>query len=184
MRRINIPTRLKGHVLTIILCSGIISIGLYISFLAAIVRARIIDIDNVHKQLELQSEAQLDHPRVLPKIAEQRRLNHSPDFRCLSWAANQVGSGWKPEDDHSVFFVDYYIPPDRKAIICTTPALATAITAVEKPLLYEIYPTDYGLHIRIIIGVSEAVEPCKRLTGNVNCTNSLLSQQAVVKYEP
>jgi len=183
MKKIGMPGQIKGHVL-IIISSSVILLALFTSFLANIVRARIIDIDHVFRQLEVQRAAQADHPLAIPKVVEQRRLNNRLDFRCISWSTNQASSGWEPEDDHYVFFIDYYVPPDKKAIICTTPALATALTAVKKPLLYEIYPTDYGLHIRIIIGVSEAVEFCKNLTGNVNCVNSILLPQASVRYEP
>ena len=107
------------------------------------------------------------------------------DFRCLSWATTHVGSGWTKDPKDTDFFMDYYIPPDKKAIICTTPVLASAqIADRDKPFLYEVYPTEYGFRIRIIIGLTEVREPCKNLTGNVNCADYILSHQAIVRYEP
>ncbi len=69
--------------------------------------------------------------------------------------------------------------------VSTTPVLAAALTAeTDKPFLYEVYPTDYGLHVRITIGLSEVGDACKSLTGNVNCADSILSRQVIVRYEP
>ncbi|GEM_PF-1563370 len=187
MKKLKIPVKVNRHFLSLIIYSGIISITLFTTCFVTLIRGRTIELDRVLQHLAIQSEVQVYNPTVIPKFVEQRPLRYEmkPDFRCLSWSTNQVGSGWTPENNYHVFFIDYYVPPDKKAIICTTPALATILDAVlKKPLLYKIYPTDYGLHVRVIIGVSEAVKPCINLTGNVNCVSPILLQQAVVKYEP
>lgn len=166
---------------------GAISLALFTGFLTKVFRVKDVEIDYVLKQLEVQSKREPENPHATSKVVIQRRLHSDirPDFRCLSWATTHVGSGWTKDPKDTDFFMDYYIPPDKKAIICTTPVLASAqIADRDKPFLYEVYPTEYGFRIRIIIGLTEVREPCKNLTGNVNCADYILSRQAIVRYEP
>jgi hypothetical protein len=117
----------------------------------------------------------------------QRRLNRQirPDLRCLSWITTPTNHGWTQDKNDRDFFIDYYVPPDKKAIICTTPSLAAALIAKrDRPFLYEVYPTEYGFRIRIIEGLSEVRKPCQMLTGDKNCANALLLRQAIVRFEP
>ncbi|GAX43826.1 hypothetical protein NIES4075_48410 [Tolypothrix sp. NIES-4075] len=182
MKNMFINYKIKKHWLIITLTT--IFLGLLTCLLADIVRTRIINVDKLLKQLE---EKQVDNPRLIPKIAVQRGFEYEKglDFKCISWSTYPVGSGWTNEISDRDFFIDFYIPPDKKAIICTTPVLAAALTAeTDKPFLYEVYPTDYGLHVRITIGLSEVADACKSLTGNVNCADSILSRQVIVRYEP
>ncbi|WP_017316517.1 hypothetical protein [Mastigocladopsis repens] len=186
MKKTIIPYKLKGPVLTITVLFGVISLFLS-CFLIKIVRVKFVEIDFVLKKLEAQSEVQANNPHAIPRVDIQRRLSYDirPDFRCLFWATTVVGSGWTNDSKDSDFFIDYYIPPDKKAMICTTPALAAALIAERpKPLLYKVYPTEYGFRVRLVEGLSEVREPCKNWTGNVDCANSLLSRQGIVKYEP
>jgi len=186
MKEIFISDKIKRRGLTIITLTAIF-LGLFTCLLADIVRARIINVDKLLKQLEEQREKQVDNPRLIQKIAVQRGFEYEKglDFKCFSWTTYPVSSGWTDQIGDRDFFLDFYIPPDKKAIICTTPVLAAALTAeTDKPFLYEVYPTDYGLRIRITIGLSEVADACKSLTGNVNCANSILSRQAIVRYEP
>ncbi|MCV3212487.1 hypothetical protein OGM63_02890 [Plectonema radiosum NIES-515] len=176
--------RKKGWL--IIMLTGIF-LGLFTCFLADIVRARVINVDKLVKQLEEQREKQIDNPRLIQKIAVQRGFEYEKglDFKCLSWSTYPVSNGWTNQIGDRDFILDFYIPPDKKAIICTTPILAAALTAeTHKPFLYEVYPTDYGLHIRITIGLSEVGDACQSLTGNINCANSILSRQVIVRHEP
>jgi hypothetical protein len=187
MKKFNVLNKIPGRILARIIYSGVILSVLFTSLFTALVRARTIDLEQVNKHLAAQSLEQIYNPQNMPQFAEQRPLQYEMglDSRCMSWSTNPVGNGWTPENNYYVFFIDYYVPPDKKAIICTTPALATTLRyVVKKPLLYKIVPTEYGLHVRVIIGVSEAVKPCKKLTGNANCVNSILSQQATIRYEP
>lgn len=186
MKKTIIPYKIKGSVVTITILFGIISLFLT-SFLAKIVRVKFVEIDFVLKRLEIQSEAQANNPHAIPKVDVQRRLGSDirPDFRCLFWATTVVGRGWTNDSADRDFFVDYYIPPGKKAMICTTPALAAALIAKRtKPLLYKVYPTEYGFRVRIVEGLTEVREPCKNWTGNVDCADSLLSRQGIVRYEP
>lgn len=183
MKKMFITKRIKKHYWLIITFTAIF-LGLSTCLFADIVRARIINVDYLLKKLE---EKQIDNPRSTGKIAVQRGFEYEKglDFKCLSWSTYPVGSGWTNEIGDRDFILDFYIPPDKKAIICTTPALAAALTAeTDKPFLYEVYPTDYGLHVRITIGLSEVGDACKSLTGNVNCADSILSRQVIVRYEP
>ncbi len=186
MKKIFISDKIKRHGLTIIMLTAIF-LGLFTCLLADIVRARIINVDKLLKQLEEQREKQIDNPRLIQKIAVQRGFEYEKglDFKCFSWTTYPVGSGWTNEIGDRDFVLDFYIPPDKKAIICITPVLAAALTVeTDKPFLYEVYPTDYGLHVRITIGLSEVGDACQSLTGNINCTNSILSRQVIVRYEP
>lgn len=186
MRKTILSYKIKDRVLTITILFGILSLFLT-CFLVKIVRVKFVDIDFVLKRLEIQSEVQVNNPHPIPRVDVQRRLGSDirPDFRCLFWAKTEVDSGWTYDSEDRDFFIDYYIPPDKKAIICMTPALAAAlIVKGDKPLLYEVYHTEYGFRIRIIQGLTEVREPCKNLTGNVNCVDFLLLGQSIVRYEP
>jgi hypothetical protein len=183
MKKIFISHKIKRRGLTIITLTAI-SLGFFTCLLADIVRTRIINVDNLLKKLE---ERQIDNPRLIQKIAVQRGFEYEKglDFKCMSWSTYPVSSGWTDQIGDRDFILDFYIPPDKKAIICITPVLAAALTAeTHKPFLYEVYPTDYGLRVRITIGLSEVGDACKSLTGNVNCANSILSRQVIVRYEP
>ncbi|NJM72941.1 MAG: hypothetical protein HC862_23915 [Scytonema sp. RU_4_4] len=187
MKRAMIPYKMKARLLIITILFGIISLFLS-SFFAKIVRVKFVDIDFVLKRLEIQSKAQVENPHAIPKVDIQRRLGSDirPDPRCLFWATTEVGRGWTNDSEDRDFFIDYYIPPDKQAMICTTPVLAAALLAKRhnKPLLYKVYPTEYGFRVRIVEGFSKVRKPCKDWTGNVDCANSILSRQGIVKYEP
>jgi len=186
MKKTILLSKIKDRVLTITILLGVISL-FFTCFLAKIVRVKFVEIDFVLKRLEAQREAQANNPHAIPRVDVQRRLGSDirPDFRCLFWATTEVGSGWTNDSEDRDFFIDYYIPPDKKAMICTTPALAAALIAKrDKPFLYEVSPTEYGFRIRIVQGLSEVREPCKNWTGNVDCVDSLLSRQAIIRYEP
>ncbi len=163
-----------------------ISLLIYTCLASSIFRARIINVDNLINQFEAQNQKPFQS-RANSKIVIQRGEDSDKGFdtRCLTWSSEMVASGWTQDSQDHDFYIDYYVPPNSKAIICTTPALASAITAsLDKPFVYEVYPTQYGLMIRIIIGISEVREGCQKIAGNVNCLNSLLQQQAIVHYEP
>lgn len=186
MRKTILLYKIKGRVLTITILLGVISL-FFTCFLAKIVRVKFVEMDYVLKELEVQREVQANDPHAISKVVEQEELHSDirPDFRCLFWVTTEVGSGWTNDSEDRDFFIDYYIPPDKKAIICTTPALAAAFIAKrDQPFLYEVYPTEYGFRVRIVQGFSEVREPCKNWTGNVDCANSLLSRQAIIRYEP
>jgi hypothetical protein len=177
---------LTRRIFIIAACLGGFSVILSSFLFTSIIRARIIDVDELVKNFEAQNQIDPFKPRPVRKVVIQQGFEHEKgtDARCLTWATEQVGSGWTQDSADHDFFIDYYVPPNAKAIICTTPALAAALTAdADKPFLYEVYPTEYGLRVRIVIGVSEVREPCKLLTGNVNCLNFVLQQQAIVHYE-
>jgi hypothetical protein len=166
---------------------GAILLLLYTCLAVSMFRARIINVDNLIQNFAEQNPTQILQPRASRKIVIQRGFNYDKglDTRCLTWSSEQVGSGWTRDQQDHDFYIDYYVPPNSKAIICTTPAFAGALKANDdKPFLYEVYPTDYGLMIRIIVGISEVREPCQKITGNVNCLNSWLEKQAIVHYEP
>ncbi len=187
MKGIIRPYKMKGRVLIIVILFGIISL-FWLSFFAKIVRVKFVEIDFVLKRLEIQKEAQVEIPYTIAKVDVQRRLGSDvkPDPRCLFWATTEVGRGWTNDSNDRDFFIDYYIPLNKKAMICTTPALAAALIAKrhEKPLLYKVYPTEDGFHVRIVEGLTEVREPCKNWTGNVDCADSILSRQGIVRYEP
>ncbi|MBD2778143.1 hypothetical protein [Iningainema tapete] len=184
MKQLILLDKFKKRVLAITIGLGIPLLAT--SFLVDIVRARIINIDNITRELEEQKEAHIDNPNFISKVVVQRGFDYDKglDDKCISWSTNQVGSGWSQDSEDHDFFMDYYIPPNKKAIICTTPVLATALTAnFDKPFLYEVSPTDYGFRVRVVIGLSEVRYLCN-LLGNVNCANSILSKQVIVRYEP
>ncbi len=181
--KINNNFFLKKPVL-ITTCLGAISLLLYTCLATSMFRARVINVDNLIQKFAAQNQAQ---SRTSRKIVVQRGFNYEKglDPRCLTWSSEQVGSGWTQDSQDHDFYIDYYVPPNSQAIICTTPALAGALKAdTDKPFLYEVYPTDYGLMVRIIVGISEVREPCQKIAGNVNCLNSWLEKQAIVHYEP
>jgi hypothetical protein len=183
----NYKLLLTKPVLIITTCLGATLLLLYTCLAVSMFRARIINVDNLIQNFVAQSPTQLLQSRASRKIVVQRGFNYDKglDKRCLTWSSEQVGSGWTQDSQDRDFYIDYYVPPNSKAIICTTPALAGALKAdSDKPFLYEVYPTDYGLMIRIIVGISEVREPCQKITGNVNCLNSWLEKQAIVHYQP
>ncbi|PAX58098.1 hypothetical protein CK510_08240 [Brunnivagina elsteri CCALA 953] len=181
---------LKKPVVLTVSCVGGIFLLLYLCLSTSLIRARVINVDGLIKQFAAQkTESNLDpfKPRQTQKIAIERGFNSDKGFdnRCSSWSTEVVDSGWTQDSQDHDFYIDYYVPPNTKAIICTTPILAGALTAItDKPFLYEVYSTEYGLKVRTIIGFSEVREPCEKFTGNVNCVNYLLQQQAIVRYEP
>ncbi|WP_414589300.1 hypothetical protein [Scytonema sp. PCC 10023] len=186
MKKTILAYKIKGPILTITILFGVISLFLT-CFLAKIVRVKFVQMDYVLKELEVQRKVQANNPHAISKVVEQEELDSHirPDFRCLFWATTEVGSGWTHDSEDRDFFIDYYIPPDKKAMICTTPALAAAFIAKgNKPFMYEVYPTEYGFRVRIVQGLSKVRKPCKDWTGNVDCANSLLSRQAIIRYEP
>jgi hypothetical protein len=189
LMRLKLKPILKRPVVLTVSCVGGIFLLLYLFLSTSIIRARVINVDGLIKQFSAQAtENNLDpfKPPQSRKIAIQRGFNSDKglDIRCSSWSNEAVGSGWTQDSQDHDFYIDYYVPPNTKAIICTTPILAGTLTAItDKPFLYEAFPTEYGLKIRIIIGISEVREPCQKLTGNVNCVNYLLQQQAIVRYE-
>ena len=162
-----------------------ISLLIYTYLSSSIFRARIINVDNLINQFEAQSQKPFQSRASKIVIQRGDDSDKGLDTRCLTWSSEMVASGWTQDSQDRDFYIDYYVPPNSKAIICTTPALASAITAsLDKPFVYEVYPTQYGLMIRIIIGISEVREGCQKIAGNVNCLNSLLQQQAIVHYQP
>ncbi len=162
---------------------------LHISLFTSILRARIIKVENLVKQFEAQFQndpLKALQQRSTQKVVIQEGFNNDKglDANCLTWDSEPVVSGWTQDSKDSDFFVDYYVPPSSKAIICTTPIFAGALTGnAEKPFSYEVYRTEYGLRVRVMIGASEVRELCQILTLNGNCLNSFLQQQAIVRYK-
>lgn len=169
----------------------------YTCLFTTIIRARVIKVDSLVKQFEAQFQndslkalQQRSTQKIAQKIAqkivvERDNSDKGLDASCLTWASEPVASGWTQDSKDSDFFVDYYVPANTKAIICTTPIFAGALTAdTEKPFSYEVTRTEYGLKVRVIIGVSEIEKLCQTLTHNRNCLNSFLQQQAIVHYKP
>lgn len=161
----------------------------YTCLFTSIIRARVVKVDSLVKQFEAQF--QNDPIKALQQRSTQKIViqgdnsDKGLDASCLTWASEPVASGWTQDSKDSDFFVDYYVPANTKAIICTTPIFAGALTAdADKPFSYEVYRTEYGLRVRVIIGVSETRELCKILALNANCLNSFLKQQAIVHYKP
>jgi hypothetical protein len=187
MRKRNSQYKKRGYVLAIIIALGISALSLYVIFITDVIRARIIDSKSLFKAFETQKEEKLYEPNFSPQVVVQRGYEYEKgfDWKCLTWSTQKVLSGWTRDKQDSDFFIDYYVPPNKDAIICVSPALAAAITASKtKPFVYEAYPTDYGLRIRIVIGASEVRDMCQRLTGDTDCANFFLSQEATVRYEP
>ncbi|MGD1871748.1 MAG: hypothetical protein ACFB02_01725 [Mastigocoleus sp.] len=171
--------------------SGLILTSIFFIVFTNLVRARFIDYDDISKRLENQKQQQLlrtDRNRIInPRVVIQKGGKNQAglDFRCLTWSTYPVASQWKQDSRDSDFVIDYYLPPNKKAIICTTPLFATALAQdIEKPFVYEVYPTEYGLQVRIILGVSDIQKACNRFTGNINCVNWILKQQTTLRYEP
>jgi hypothetical protein len=165
---------------------GFSLLTLYLFFGVAFVRARIIDINEINQRLEKQKSQNLDQPNRPQKVVIQRGYESDKgfDLSCLSWEKQSIINGWTRDSNDRDFFLDYYVPANKKAIICTTPAIATAITAASgKPFLYEVYPVESGWRVRVIIGLTEVRDPCQQLTGNTDCVNSLLEQQVTVRYQ-
>jgi hypothetical protein len=187
MKKRKHPLGIKGQKFTIAVGAGILFLTLVTSFVARIIRVKDIEIDFVLQRLEAQTKKPDYDPLAPRRVVIQRRLNRQirPDLRCLSWVTTPVNHGWTQDQQDKDFFIDYYLPPDKKAIICTTPVLSAALIANRtKPFLYEVYPTEHGFRIRIIEGLSEVREPCQYLTGDRNCANALLLRQAIVRFEP
>lgn len=164
----------------------------YICLFTSIIRARVIKVENLVQQFEAQFQndslkalQQRSTEKIAQKIVVERdNSDKGVDANCLTWASEPLVSGWTQDSNDSDFFVDYYVPPSSKAIICTTPIFAGALTAdAEKPFSYEVYRTEYGLRVRVLIGASEMRELCQILTLDGNCLNSFLQQQAIVRYQ-
>ena len=183
----------KLFILAAMLGGGFLLI-VYMCLFTSIIRARVIKVDSLVKQFEAQFQndplealQQRSTQKVALKIVIQEGFNYDKglDTSCLTWASEPVASGWTQDSNDPDFFVDYYVPASSNAIICTTPIFAGALTAdADKPFSYEVYRTEYGLRVRVIIGVSEIRELCQTLTLNGNCLNSFLKQQAIVHYKP
>jgi hypothetical protein len=165
-------------------------IGLFsgVTFFAVdIFRARVIDIDKANQILEVKKQKENNSFGVTKVSFSQGFSDKGVDFRCLSWSSKFLYSGWSNDPKDHDFFIDHYVPTGKQAIICTTPALSAALAVhPRKRFLYEVSKIDLddGLYVRVVVGLSEAREPCKLLTGSVDCVNSILARQAVVKYEP
>lgn len=165
---------------------------LVISLLAllASLSASIIKVTVIHtEQLKLPEISEVNNSSVSENEVVQTGASGGskrPDRRCLFWSTKRLNSGWfdnpYPEQD---FFIDYYVPAGKKALICTTPALTVGVSRfTKKRLIDQVFSSRNGWRVRVILGLSEVREPCKTLTGNVNCVNSLLLRQAVVRYSP
>ncbi|WP_315789105.1 hypothetical protein [Fischerella sp. JS2] len=156
-------------------------------FSVDIFRARVIDIDEANQLLEAKKQKENNSFGVTKVLFSQGSSDKGIDLRCLSWSSKFLYSGWSDNPKDHDYFIDHYIPAGKKAIICATPALSAALAVhPRKKFLYEVSKIDLddGLYVRVVVGVSEAREPCKLLTGSVDCMNSILARQAVVKYEP
>lgn len=71
MTKVIIPDKIKCRLLIITIGLGIISLALF-TILANTIKARIINIDNVVRQLEAQREAQPYNSDFTPKVVVQR----------------------------------------------------------------------------------------------------------------
>ncbi|AFZ03847.1 hypothetical protein [Calothrix sp. PCC 6303] len=165
---------------------GFSLLALYFFFGVTLVRARIIDINEINQRLENQKRQNPDQPNRVQKVVIQRGYDHDKglDLSCLLWEKQSIINAWTRNSKDRDFFLDYYVPANKKAIICTTPAIATAITAASgKPFLYEVYPVESGWRVRVIIGLTEVRDPCQLITGNTDCANSFLEQQITVRYQ-
>lgn len=155
-------------------------------FSAGIFRARVIDIDKANQLLEAKKQKENNSFGVTKVLFSQGFSDKGIDLRCLSWSSKILNSGWSNNPKDHDFFIDHYVPAGKQAIICATPALSAALAVhPRKKFLYEVSKIDLddGLYVRVVVGVSEAREPCKLFTGSVDCVNSILARQAVVKYE-
>jgi hypothetical protein len=152
-----------------------------------IFRARVIDIDKANRLLEAKKQKENNDLGNSKVIVSQGFSDKGIDSRCLTWPSKLTYSGWSDNPKDHDFFIDHYVPAGKKAIICATPALSAALAIhPRKRFLYEVskIELDDGLYVRVVVGLSEAREPCKLFTGSVDCVNSILARQAVVKYEP
>lgn len=115
MRKRNLRRKRQGYLLAIIIALGISGLSLYIIFITDIIRARIIDSNNLEKAFEIQREKQLYDPNFVPKVVIQRGRESEKgfDLKCLTWSTNKVVSGWTRDKRDSDFFIDYYVPPKK-----------------------------------------------------------------------
>lgn len=178
----------KKLLLLAAMLSGGFLLIVYICLFTSIIRARVVKVESLVKQFEAQFQNEslkaLQQRSTQKIVIERDNSDKGLDTNCLTWASEPVASGWTQDSKDSDFFVDYYVPANSKAIICTTPIFAGALTAdAEKPFSYEVYRTEYGLRVRVIIGVSEVRELCQTLSLDGNCLNSFLQQQAIVHYK-
>jgi hypothetical protein len=186
--KINIESIVLKRLLIFATGGGVFFIILYICLFANIIRARVIKVDSLLKQFELKYQndpLKFLQQRSSQKVVIQEGFNYDKGFdrHCSTWAEEILNLGWTRDSKDPDFFVDYYVPSNAKAIICTTPTFAGALTAdADKPFSYEVYPTEQGLKVRVIIGASHIREFCQKLTDNGNCLNSFLQQQAIVRY--
>ncbi|WP_026733716.1 hypothetical protein [Fischerella sp. PCC 9605] len=187
MKKIIIPDALRSRVLPPTIGLGLTSLLLFTFFLVDIFRARVIDIDYTMKILKEKHQKENKNFGISKVVFQKGFNDKGPDLRCITWSSKLLYSGWNNDKKDRDFFIDYYVPSGKKAIICATPALAASLSAhPKKRFLYEVSKTelDDGLYVRVVVGVSEVRETCKLVTGSVDCANSILGRQAIVKYEP
>ncbi|MBF2009079.1 MAG: hypothetical protein IGS49_27450 [Chlorogloeopsis fritschii C42_A2020_084] len=187
MKKIIIPHQIKPRFLATAIGLGALFIILLSLFIFDILRVRVINVDNTRRILAEQKQKENNYFGISKVAFQQGSNNKGLDLRCLTWSSKQLYNGWSDVSKDHDFFIDYYLPSGKKAIICTTPILAGALAAnSQKRFLYEVSTTDLddGLYVRIVIGLSEVRETCKLMIGSVDCMNSLLMRQAIVKYEP
>jgi hypothetical protein len=182
-----LPIYFKGRFLIITTFLLIGSLTLATFFSLDIFRARVIDINKANRLLEAKKQKENNDLGNSKVIVSQGFSDKGIDSRCLTWPSKLTYSGWSDNPKDHDFFIDHYVPAGKKAIICATPALSAALAIhPRKRFLYEVskIELDDGLYVRVVVGLSEAREPCKLFTGSVDCVNSILARQAVVKYEP
>jgi hypothetical protein len=188
--KINIKSIFSKKLLIQAAISGGVLLIIYLCLFTSIIRARVVKVESLIKQFEAQFEQdplKALQQRSIQKIVVQEGFNYDKglDANCLTWDSEPVVSAWTQDSEDSDFIADYYVPANSEAIICTTPIFAGALTAdADKPFSYEVYRTEYGLRVRVIIGVSEVPKLCQMLALDGNCLNSLIKQQAIVRYKP
>ncbi|MCX7595592.1 MAG: hypothetical protein N2235_17920 [Fischerella sp.] len=187
MKKIIILDALKSRVLPLTIVFGFTSLLLFTFLLVSIFRARVIGIGYTIKILKEKNVRENNNFGISKVVFQQGFHDKGFDLRCMTWPSKLLYSGWSNNKKDRDFFIDYYVPPGKKAIICATTALAASLSAhPQKRFLYEVSKTelDDGLYVRVVVGVSEVRAPCKLVTGSVDCANSILGRQAIVKYEP
>ncbi|WP_289793713.1 hypothetical protein [Chlorogloeopsis sp. ULAP01] len=187
MKKIARLHQIQPRVLVTTIGLGVLLLASFTFFLFDILKIRVINVDNARRILAEQKRKENNNFGISKIAFQQGSNNKGLDLRCLNWSSKQLYNGWSNIGKDHDFFIDYYLPSGKKAIICTTPALATALAANSKTrFLYEVSTTelDDGLYVRIVVGLSEVRETCKLITGSVDCLNSILMRQAIVKYEP
>ncbi len=187
MKRKYLPIYFQSSLLILTIFLLGFSLILTSFFSLDILRARVIDIDKANQLLEAKKQKENNYLGTTKVLISQGFSDKGIDPRCLTWSSKLSYSGWSDDPKDHDFFIDHYIPPGKKAIICATPALSAALAIhPRKRFLYEVSKIDLdeGLYVRVVVGLSEVREPCQLFTGSVDCMNSILARQAVVKYEP